>query len=115
MMECWVYQPNLHDTILNYKERDIMQNHSIHSMMIILISNLLLSACSMSDWWNGHYATRAALTDAYNDQVAYYAAETPEKRALCRHNRQICNEKYKDADAAYDNCMRRLGTPEWPG
>ena len=55
------------------------------------------------------------MTDAYNEQVAYYAAETPEKRALRRHNRQICNEKYKDADAAYDNCMRRLRTPEWPG
>ena len=92
-----------------------MQNHSINSLAIILISNLLLSACSMSDWWNGHYATRAALTNIYNEQVAYYAAETPEQRALRRHNRQICRAKYKGADAAYDDCMRSLGTPEWPG
>ena len=105
----------MEQTILNSKEGDIMQNHSINFLAIIVISSLLLSACSMSDWWNGHYATRAALTDAYNEQVAYYAAESPEQRELRRHNQQICNAKYKDADAAYDNCMRRLGTPEWPG
>ncbi|WP_204982016.1 hypothetical protein, partial [Eikenella corrodens] len=99
----------------NSKEGDIMHNRSINSIMIILISSLLLSACSMSDWWNGHYATRAALTDTHNEWVAYYAAETPEQRALRRHNQQICDAKYKDADAAYNDCMRRLGTPEWPG
>ena len=92
-----------------------MQNHSINSLAIIVISSLLLSACSMSDWWNGHYATRAAIQRSMQKEDAYYAAETPEKRVLRRHNRQICNAKYKDADAAYDDCMRRLGTPEWPG
>ena len=92
-----------------------MQNRSINSLAIIVISSLLLSACSMSDWWNGHYATRAAIIADQKDQAAYYSKETPEKRALRRHNRQICNAKYKDADAAYDDCMRRLGTPEWPG
>ena len=107
-MECWVYQPNLHATILSSKGRDIMQNHSIHSLMIILISSLLLSACSMSDWWNGHYATRAALTDAYNEQVAYYASESPEQQELRRKNRLIC-----DKETGYNRCMRRLGTPVW--
>ena len=92
-----------------------MHNHSINFLAIIVISSLLLSACSMSDWWNGHYATRAAIIADQKDQAAYYSKETPEKRALRRHNRQICNAEYKDADGAYNNCMRRLGTPEWPG
>ena len=85
-----------------------MQNHSINSLAIILISSLLLSACSMSDWWNGHYATRAALINTHNEWVAYYAAETPEQRELRRKNHLICG---KETD--YDRCMRRLGTPVW--
>ena len=85
-----------------------MQNHSINSIAIILISSLLLSACSMSDWWNGHYATRTALTNAYNERVAYYAAESPEQRELRRKNRLIC-----DKETGYNRCMRRLGTPVW--
>ena len=84
-----------------------MQNHSIHSMMIILISSLL-SACSMSDWWNGHYATRAALTDAEKERAAYYAAESPEQQELRRKNHLIC-----DKETGYNRCMRRLGTPVW--
>ena len=107
MMECWVYQPNLRATILNYKERDIMQNYSIHSMMIILISSLL-SACSMSDWWNGHYATRAAIQRSMQKENAYYAAESPEQQELRRKNHLIC-----DKETGYNRCMRRLGTPVW--
>ena len=98
----------MEQTILTSKEGDIMQNRSINSLAIIVISSLLLSACSMSDWWNGHYATRAALIDAYNEQVAYYAAESPEQRELRRKNRLIC-----DKETDYNRCMRRLGTPVW--
>ena len=118
MMECWVYQPNLHATILNSKGRDIMQNHSIHSMMIILISSLL-SACSMSDWWNGHYATRAAIIADQQEAEAYYAAESPATKALREKNHLICwseavNEKDRSLfTPVYDRCMRRRGTPMW--
>ena len=83
----------MEQTILNSKEGDIMQNHSINSLAIILISGLLLSACSMSDWWNGHYATRAAIQQSMQEEDAYYAAESPEQRALRRHNDQICTAK----------------------
>ena len=85
-----------------------MQNRSINSLAIILISSLLLSACSMSDWWNGHYATRAAIQRSMQKEDAYYAAESPEQRELRRKNHLICG---KETD--YDRCMRRLGTPVW--
>ena len=85
-----------------------MQKHSINSLAIILISGLLLSACSMSDWWNGHYATRAALASARKEREAYYAAESPEQQELRRKNRLIC-----DKETDYNRCMRRLGTPVW--
>ncbi|MFC2612385.1 MAG: hypothetical protein ACFNX9_03100 [Eikenella corrodens] len=81
-----------------------MENHSISSITVILLSGLL-SACSMSDWWNGHYATRAALTNAQKEREAYYAAESPEQRELRRKNDLIC-----DKETGYDRCMRRLGT-----
>ena len=117
-MECWVYQPNLH-AILNSKEENSMQNRSIHSMMIRLMSNLLLSACSMSDWWNGHYATSAAIQQSMQKENAYYAAESPAIKALREKNHPICwSEAVNEKDRSlftpmYDRCMRRLGTPVW--
>jgi hypothetical protein len=98
----------MEQTILTSKEGDIMQNHSINSLVIILISSLLLSACSMSDWWNGHYATRAAFIDSMRKESAYYAAESPEQRELRRKNHLICGK-----ETGYNRCMRRLGTPVW--
>ena len=98
----------MEQTILTSKEGDIMQNRSINSLVIILISSMLLSACSMSDWWNGHYATRAAFIDSMREESTYYATESPEQQELRRKNHLIC-----DKETGYNRCMRRLGTPVW--
>ena len=86
---------------------NIIKNYSISSITVILISGLL-SACSMSDWWNGHYATRSAFIDSMREELVYYAAESPEQQELRRKNHLIC-----DKETGYNRCMRRLGTPVW--
>ena len=109
----------MEQTILNSKEGNIMHNRSINSIMIILISSLLLSACSMSDWWNGHYATRAAIIADQQEAEAYYASESPATKALREKNHPICwSEAVHEKDRSlftpvYDRCMRRRGTPVW--
>ena len=107
----------MEQTILNSKEGNIMQNRSINSLVIILISSLLLSACSMSDWQNEHYATKAALTNAYNERAAYYAAESPDIKALREKSHPLCwSEAAHGKDRflftpVYDRGMRRRDTP----
>ena len=109
----------MEQTILNYKEGDIMQNHSINSLAIIVISSLLLSACSMSDWWNGYYSDRMNANRYIKERAEYYANEPDDKRVVRKQNIIICSSGIKNINNEYRSsylymkCMRDRGTPEF--
>jgi hypothetical protein len=50
------------NTILTLKEKDTMQIHRAKPKFLLLTGFiLLLTGCSISDWYNGYYVERASI------------------------------------------------------
>ncbi|MCO6514829.1 MAG: hypothetical protein J6589_10255, partial [Snodgrassella sp.] len=108
-------------------ERDIMQIHRAKLKLLLLTSlGILLTGCSISDWYNGYYVERAAIIKGQKDSAAYYNAESPEMKELRKKNDAYCTElasrpENRIAKIGYENgvfnepmysgCMERRGTP----
>ena len=90
--------------------------------------SLLLTGCSISDWYNGYYAETAAIRRAHKERDAYYDAESPEKKELRKQNQAYCLELakrpenrlerkgYKNKvfnEPMYSKCMEDGGTPTY--
>jgi hypothetical protein len=114
-------------SFLFYKERDIMQIHRVKPILFILTGlSMLLTGCSISDWYNGYYVERAAIIKGQKDSAAYYDAESPEMKELRKKNDAYCRELASKPEnrvarkgyengvfnsAMYDGCMEKRGTP----
>ena len=106
-----------------------MQIHRAKTKLLIVTSlTLALNACSISDWYNGYYAERAAIIKGQKDRHAYYEAESPQMKALRKQNDAYCRglaSKPENAEprAGYPNgvfnsgmytvCMNERGTPTY--
>ncbi|PIT51659.1 hypothetical protein BHC48_01120 [Snodgrassella communis] len=115
------------NVILILKERDTMQIHRAKPKLLLLTGlSILLTGCSISDWYNGYYAERTAIIKAHKERDAYYNAESPEMKELRKKNDAYCTELasrpenrvvergYKNRvfnEAMYRVCMRERGTP----
>ncbi|NUE67496.1 hypothetical protein [Snodgrassella sp. ESL0253] len=115
------------NVILILKERDIMQIHHAKLKLLLLTGlSILLTGCSISDWYNGYYVERAAIIKGQKDSVAYYDAESPEMKELRKKNDAYCTElasrpENRVVEIGYENrvfnepmytgCMERRGTP----
>ena len=115
------------NVILTLKERDIMQIHRAKLKLLLLTSlGILLTGCSISDWYNGYYVERAAIIKGQKDRAAYYNAESPEMKELRKKNQAYCSDlasrpENRIAKKGYENgvfnepmysgCMERRGTP----
>ena len=101
----------------------------INSRLLIITGLiLLLSGCSISDWYNGYYAETAAIRRAHKERDAYYDAESPETKELRKQNDDYCTELasrpenrvvetgYKNKvfnEPMYCRCMEDRGTPTY--
>ncbi|WP_239327014.1 hypothetical protein [Snodgrassella gandavensis] len=117
------------NVILTLKERDIMQIHRAKTRLLLLTGlSILLTGCSISDWYNGYYAERTAIIKAHKERDAYYNAESPEMKELRKKNDAYCTElasrpENRVARAGYPNgvsntpmytlCMEGRGTPTY--
>ena len=115
------------NVILTLKERDIMQIHRAKPKFLLLTGlSILLTGCSISDWYNGYYAETASIRRVHKERNAYYEAESPEMKALRKKNDAYCRElaskpENRIAKIGYENgvfnepmysgCMERRGTP----
>jgi hypothetical protein len=71
------------NTILTLKEKDTMQIHRAKSKLLLLTGlSVLLTGCSISDWYNGYYAETASIRRVHKERNAYYEAESPEMKEL---------------------------------
>ena len=71
------------NVILTLKERDIMQIHRAKPKFLLLTGlSILLTGCSISDWYNGYYAETASIRRVHKERNAYYEAESPEMKEL---------------------------------
>jgi hypothetical protein len=114
------------NAILTLKEKDTMQIRRAKPKLLIVTSlTLALNACSISDWYNGYYAERAAIIKGQKDSHAYYEAESPQMKALRKQNDAYCTglaSKLENAvpragypngvfnSGMYNRCMRERGT-----
>lgn len=95
-------------------------------LLIVTGISLLLSGCSISDWYNGYYVDRSSWKSYQKDSDAYYAAESAQMKELRRKNQEYCRElayKPENREARsgypngifntpmYDRCMENRGTP----
>ena len=122
------------DVILILKERNIMQIRTTKIRLLILIGiGLFLSGCSISDWYNGYYAERSAISRYQKEENDYYNSESPEIKELRKQNDKYCGDlsekpENRVARAGYPNgvwnqgmfikCMYDRGTPtygDWLG
>ena len=117
------------NVILILKERDIMQIHHAKPKLLLLTGlSVLLTGCSISDWYNGYYVERASIIKEQKRSAAYYDAESPEMKALRKKNQAYCLDlasrpENRVARAGYPNgvsntpmytlCMERRGTPTY--
>ncbi|NUE67494.1 hypothetical protein [Snodgrassella sp. ESL0253] len=115
------------NVILTLKERDIMQIHRAKTRLLLLTGFiLLLTGCSISDWYNGYYVERASIIKEQKRSAAYYDAESPEIKELRKKNDVYCRELASKPEnrvarkgyengvfnsAMYDGCMEKRGTP----
>jgi hypothetical protein len=115
------------NVILILKERDTMQIHRAKTKLLLLTGlSILLTGCSISDWYNGYYVERAAIIKGQKDSAAYYNAESPEMKELRKKNQAYCSDLasrpenrvvergYKNRvfnEPMYSVCMEKGGTP----
>ena len=115
------------NVILILKERDIMQIHHAKPKLLLLTGlSILLTGCSISDWYNGYYVDRSSMKRYTKRSDAYYNAESPEMKELRKKNQAYCSDLasrpenrvarkgYKNGVSntpMYTNCMERRGTP----
>ncbi|PIT51660.1 hypothetical protein [Snodgrassella communis] len=106
-----------------------MQIHRAKPKLLLLTGlSVLLTGCSISDWYNGYYVERASIIKEQKRSAAYYDAESPEMKALRKKNRAYCLDlasrpENRVARAGYPNgvsntpmytlCMERRGTPTY--
>ncbi|OOX82206.1 hypothetical protein [Snodgrassella alvi] len=117
------------NAILNLKERNIMQNRIVKIRLLILTSiGIFLNGCSISDWYNGYYAERSAISQSQRDENNYYNSESPEMQKLRKQNQTYCldlahkpeNRVARDGypngvwnQGMFENCMEDRGTPTY--
>ncbi|PIT30633.1 hypothetical protein BGI40_11250 [Snodgrassella communis] len=106
-----------------------MQIHRAKTRLLLLTGFiLLLTGCSISDWYNGYYVDRSSIKKYIKRSDAYYDAESPEMKELRKKNDAYCTElaskpENRVARAGYPNgvsntamytlCMERRGTPTY--
>ncbi|WP_239375323.1 hypothetical protein [Snodgrassella gandavensis] len=104
-----------------------MQIHRAKPKLLLLTGlSILLTGCSISDWYNGYYVERASIIKGQKDSAAYYNAESPEMKELRKKNDAYCTElasrpENRVAKKGYENgvfnepmysvCMEKGGTP----
>ena len=122
------------DVILILKERNIMQIRTTKIHLLILIGiGLFLSGCSISDWYNGYYVERSAISWYQKRENNYYKSESPEMQELRKQNNKYCLDLANKPEnmvsragypngvwnqGMYVNCMYDRGTPTfatWEG
>ena len=117
------------NAILNLKERNIMQIGTVKIRLLILKGiGIFLSGCSISDWYNGYYAERSAISRSQRDENNYYNSESPQMQELRKQNQTYCLDlankpENRVARAGYPNgvwnqgmfeiCMKNRGTPTY--
>ena len=115
------------NVILILKERDIMQIHHAKPKLLLLTGlSILLTGCSISDWYNGYYVDRSSMKRYTKRSDAYYNAESPEMKELRKKNQAYCSDlasrpENRIAKKGYENgvfnepmysvCMEKGGTP----
>jgi hypothetical protein len=115
------------NVILILKERDTMQIHRAKPKLLLLTGlSILLTGCSISDWYNGYYAETASIRRVHKERNAYYEAESPEMKELRKTNQTYCSDLasrpenrvarkgYKNGVSntpMYTSCMERRSTP----
>ena len=115
------------NVILTLKERDTMQIHRAKPKLLLLTGlSILLTGCSISDWYNGYYVDRSSMKRYTKRSDAYYNAESPEMKELRKKNQAYCSDlasrpENRIAKIGYENrvfnepmyrvCMRERGTP----
>ena len=122
------------DVILILKERNIMQIRTTKIRLLILIGiGLFLSGCSISDWYNGYYVEKSAISRYQKRENNYYKSESPEMQELRKQNNKYCLDLANKPEnmvpragypngvwnqGMYVNCMYDRGTPTfatWEG
>ena len=117
------------DVILILKERNIMQIRTTKIRLLILTGiGLFLSGCSISDWYNGYYAERSAISRYQKKENNYYNSESPEMQELRKQNQTYCLDLAKKPEnrvaragypngvwnqGMFENCMEDRGTPTY--
>ena len=122
------------DVILILKERNIMQIRTTKIRLLILTGiGLFLNGCSISDWYNGYYVERSAISRYQKEENDYYNSESPEIKELRKQNNKYCGDLSEKPEnripragypngvwnqGMYENCMHDRGTPtygDWLG
>ncbi|PIT09830.1 hypothetical protein [Snodgrassella communis] len=104
-----------------------MQIHRAKTRLLLLTGFiLLLTGCSISDWYNGYYVDRSSIKKYIKRSDAYYDAESPEMKELRKKNQAYCSDlasrpENRVAKKGYENgvfnepmysvCMEKGGTP----
>ncbi|WP_239327012.1 hypothetical protein [Snodgrassella gandavensis] len=104
-----------------------MQIHRAKTRLLLLTGFiLLLTGCSISDWYNGYYVDRSSMKRYTKRSDAYYNAESPEMKALRKKNQAYCSDlasrpENRIVEIGYENrvfnepmysvCMEKGGTP----
>ena len=102
-------------------------------LLILTGIGIFLTGCSISDWYNGYYAERTAISRSQKDENNYYNSESPQMQELRKQNQTYCLDlahkpENRVARAGYPNgvwnqaifvkCMKDRGTPifgTWAG
>ena len=106
-----------------------MQNRIVKIRLLILTgTGIFLSGCSISDWYNGYYAERSAISRSQRDENNYYNSESPQMQKLRKQNQTYCldlahkpeNRVARDGypngvwnQGMFENCMEDRGTPTY--
>ncbi|MCO6509141.1 MAG: hypothetical protein J6578_10220 [Snodgrassella sp.] len=104
-----------------------MQIHHAKPKLLLLTGlSILLTGCSISDWYNGYYVDRSSMKRYTKRSDAYYNAESPEMKELRKKNQAYCSDlasrpENRIAKKGYENgvfnepmysvCMEKGGTP----